>query len=517
MTQAKLEGPDLTQGVDCSQLGDGKMLLGHAQGEPAILVRRGEEFFALGAVCTHYGGPLAEGLVVEDGVRCPWHHACFDVRSGEALRAPALNPVSCWRVEQRGGKAYVCEKLGPPKRSAPAQRHPDSIVIVGGGAAGNAAAERLRREGYSGPVTMLSADDCLPCDRPNLSKNYLAGTAPYEYVPLRDAQFYSANRIDVRLKTRVSAINPGRQELELEDGSRIGYGALLLATGAEPVRLQIPGADAPHVHYLRTVSDCQAIIDEASKAKHAAVIGASFIGLEVAASLRQRNVAVDVIAPESCPMEKVLGREVGGFLRSLHESHGVRFHLGTTASAIDAGAVILESGEPIEADLVVAGVGVRPRTGLADQAGIATDHGVVVDEHLQTSVPGIFAAGDIARWPDPYTGERMRVEHWIVAERQGQTAARNLLGAREPFDDVPFFWTEQYDFGLAYVGYGGSWDRADRDGQLSLGSRDCTITYWRAGRKRAATFVHRDRQGLAQELEFERETGRRQHALPRGT
>ncbi len=510
MSEAKLEGPDLTQGVDCSQLADGSILLGHAQGEPAILVRRGAELFAVGAVCSHYGGPLAEGIVVENGVRCPWHHACFDLSSGEALRAPALNPIPCWRVEQRGGKAYVREKLMPARRSAPAA-HPSSIVIVGGGAAGNAAAEVLRREGYTGPLVLVSEDSSLPCDRPNLSKNYLAGSAPYEYIPLRDAQFYSATGIEVRLRTRVAAINPGRQELQLGDGSSLGYGALLLATGAEPVRLDIPGADAPHVHYLRTVDDCQAIIEQAAKAKRAAVIGASFIGLEVASSLRHRNVAVDVIAPESCPMEKVLGREVGEFLRKLHESHGVAFHLGTTASAIDTRGVLLKSGERIDADLIVVGIGVRPRTALAEQAGIAVDHGVVVDEYLQTSVQGIFAAGDIARWPDPYTGERMRVEHWVVAERQGETAARNLLGAHERFDQVPFFWTEQYDFGLAYVGYGGAWDALDIDG--SLDARECTITYRRDGRKRAVALVHRDHQGLLQELELEGEIHRKERTL----
>jgi len=503
----QLAGPDLTQGVPLSELGDGAMLLGHAEGEAAILVRRGDALYAIGATCSHYGASLAEGLIVDETVRCPWHHACFDLRTGEALRAPALNDVPCWRVEQRDGKAYVCEKRTIPKRqSTPLQAQPASIIIVGGGAAGNAAAETLRREGYSGPLTLVSADDALPCDRPNLSKGYLAGTAPYEWVPLRPMAFYKSRDIDLRLRTRVTAIDTRIREASLGDGSRLGYDALLLATGAEPVRLQIPGSDLAHVHYLRTLADCNAIIDKVGAPCRAVVIGSSFIGLEVAASLRQRNVAVDVVARDSVPMEHTLGPEVGGFLRALHEAHGVNFHFGTEASEISATTVTLKSGEILPADLVIAGIGVRPTVALARQAGIAGDGGIEVNEYLETSAPGVFAAGDIARWPDPYTGERLRVEHWVVAERQGQTAARNILGRRERFDAVPFFWTEQYDFGLAYVGYSVRWDKVVVNGKLSLDERDCTITYSCEGRKVAVALIHRDLQGLREEGEFEKET-----------
>jgi apoptosis-inducing factor 3 len=471
-----------------------------------LLARRGDELFSVGAICTHYGAPLADGLLVDDTVRCPWHHACFSLRTGAALRAPALDPVSCWRVEQREDKVYVHEKLVPAeaKRLAPAARAPQSVTILGGGAAGNAAAETLRREGYSGRITMLSADSSVPCDRPNLSKGFLAGTAPAESNPLRSAAFYQEHRIDLKLNAPVAALDTRSRQLHLVDGSVHVYDTLLLATGAEPVRLDVPGATLGHVHYLRTLADSRVLVDKALTSRCAVVIGASFIGLEAAASLRARNVDVHVVAPDAVPMEKVLGPDVGNFVRKLHEQHGVTFHLGTTAVSIDRQSVRLQTGETLRADLVVVGIGVRPNIDLAQQAGLSIDRGITVNEYLETSVPGIFAAGDIARWPDRLTGERIRVEHWVLAERQGQTAARNMLGRRERFDAVPFFWSEQYDFGIAYIGHAERWDQAEFDGQLDLEVRDCTITYRRGGKKLAVAVVHRDLEGLHAEVEFER-------------
>jgi NADPH-dependent 2,4-dienoyl-CoA reductase/sulfur reductase-like enzyme/nitrite reductase/ring-hydroxylating ferredoxin subunit len=502
--EKKLEGPDLAQGVALADVAEGTMILGHIADEAVLLVRRGQEVFAIGAECTHYHGPLAEGILVEDTVRCPWHHACFSLKTGDALRAPALNPVPRWRVELRNGTVFVREKVEPTAGGARPTRQsaPEAIVIVGGGAAGEAAAEMLRHEGYSGSITMLSDDDAPPCDRPNLSKDYLAGNAPEDWIPLRPPEFYNQHGIELRLGTRVVAIHADAREIELSDGSRHGYGALLLATGAEPVRLGVPGSDLPHIHYLRTLADSRALIAKAVASRRAVLIGASFIGLEVAASLRVRGLEVHVVAPEARPMETVLGPEVGDLIRQVHEEHGVVFHLGTTPTAFDGNGVKLQSGERLEADFVVVGIGVRPRTALAEQSGITVDRGVMVNEYLETSIPGIYAAGDIARWPDRLTGEAIRIEHWVVAERQGQTAARNMLGARERFDAVPFFWTQQHDLLLNYVGYARQWDRIDIDGRLE--AKDCTVTYRHGGRKLAVLTIGRDRDSLAAEIELEK-------------
>jgi len=495
---------DLTKGIAASALTDGSMILGRVGDQDVVLARTGDELFAIRAQCSHYRGPLVDGIIVGDTVRCPWHHACFSLRSGEALRAPALDPIPCWRVDREGDRIFVREKL-PAARTAPAlapkAQLPSSIMIVGGGAAGVAAAEMVRRQGYDGPLTLISADADPPVDRPNLSKDYLAGEAEDDWIPLWGDDFYKEQRIDLVLNRRVTSIDTAKRTVRIEDGSERQYGALLLATGAEPVRLPIAGAEDDRVRYLRSFGDSRAIVERASKARHVVVAGASFIGLEVAASLRARGIAVDVVAPESTPLERVMGVEVGKFVRSLHEQHGVTFHLGQTVARIDGRAVTLSGGAVVDADFVVLGVGVKPSMTLAEQAGLAMDRGISVNEYLETSAPGVFAAGDVARWPDPHTGERIRVEHWVVAERQGQTAARNMLGARERFDAVPFFWSRHYDATINYVGHAEHWDEVSIDG--SLEGLDCSIEYRRGGKILAIATIGRDRASLEAEARME--------------
>jgi NADPH-dependent 2,4-dienoyl-CoA reductase/sulfur reductase-like enzyme/nitrite reductase/ring-hydroxylating ferredoxin subunit len=503
-SQTRPTGPDLALGVALDTLADGQMIGGHVGDDAVLLARRGDDFFAIGATCSHYGGPLAEGLLVDDTVRCPWHHACFSLRTGEALHAPALAPVACWTTEVRGESVYVKEKAerSPRIRVAPTSAAPAKIVIVGGGAAGFAAAEMLRRQRYEGSIVVLSDDAAPPVDRPNLSKDYLAGTAPEAWVPLRDDGFYADQRIELRLDTAVTAIEPTARTVTLGDGTTIAYDRLLLATGAEPVRLSLPGVDLPHVHTLRTLADSRAIIAQAQSAKSAVVMGASFIGLEVAASLRARGVDVHVVAPDKRPMERVLGAQLGDFVRALHEAHGVVFHLGQTATAIEVDRVTLSGGETIAATLVVAGVGVRPRLTLAQAAGLAIDRGVTVDEYLETSAPGVYAAGDIARWPDRHSGASIRVEHWVVAQRQGQVAALNMLGAKQRFDAVPFFWSQHYDVPINYVGHAEAWDDTTIDGDIA--KRDCVVRYRRNGHVLAVASIYRDLESLQAEAAMER-------------
>jgi NADPH-dependent 2,4-dienoyl-CoA reductase/sulfur reductase-like enzyme/nitrite reductase/ring-hydroxylating ferredoxin subunit len=496
--------PDLASGVSIRALADGGMLVGRVGEDEVLLARAGDSIFAVGAHCTHYRGQLADGLLVGETVRCPLHHACFDLRTGEALRAPALDPIACWRVERDGDTVVVREKK-PATESARAARPPASppasIGIVGGGAAAIAAAEMLRREGYDGPITMMSADEDAPVDRPNLSKDYLAGEAQDDWIPMWPPELYAEKRVELLLRFRVASLDTARRAVVFENGSRREFGAILIATGADPVHLPVPGADGSNVLYLRSFANSRALVERAQSAKHVVVVGASFIGLEVAASLRARKISVDVVAPERFPLERVMGVEVGQYIQSLHEAHGVVFHLGQTASAVDGRTVTLSGGATLDADFVVMGVGVRPAISLAQQAGLAIDRGIAVNEYLETSAAGVYAAGDVARWPDPHTGERIRVEHWVVAERQGQIAARNMLGRREAFDAVPFFWSQHYDVTIRYVGHAEQWDAVTVDGTFASG---CSVTYLRAGKRLAMATIGRDRECLEAEVAMER-------------
>ncbi len=498
---SQLAGPDFEKGIRIDEVADGKMVQGHAFGEAVLIARRGEDFFAIGATCTHYGGPLAEGLMVDCTVRCPWHHARFDLRTGEAIAAPALNDVSCWKIEKRGERIFVTAKIDDKPAPRKPAASPSSVVIIGAGAAGGAAAEMLRRRGYEGAITLIGKDESLPYDRPNLSKDYLAGNAPEEWIPLRPAEFYREHKIDTITGIEVRTIDTKKSQVTLSDGRSLGYGALLLATGADPVRLEIPGHDLPHVCYLRTLADSRRIIDKAKNSKRVVIIGSSFIGLEVAWSLRERKLEVAVIGKHQVPLANVLGSELGNLIKETHEAHGVEFHLGREAAKIQERSVQLDDGTKLDCDFVVAGIGVRPNTALAEDAGITTKDGVLVNEFLETNVPGIFAAGDIARWPDPRAG-RIRVEHWVVAQRQGQTAARNILGAREPFVVPPFFWSNHFDLHVHYVGHGGRDDRPSVSGDLK--AKDASVVFQAEKKVTAVASIGRDLENLEAELALER-------------
>jgi NADPH-dependent 2,4-dienoyl-CoA reductase/sulfur reductase-like enzyme/nitrite reductase/ring-hydroxylating ferredoxin subunit len=491
-SQASLSGPDLVQGVADSEVREGVPLLGHASGEAVVLVRDRGQVHALAATCTHYGGPLGEGIVFDGAIHCPWHHACFDLATGRP-RGPALAPIACYDVRLEGGMLRVAGKRDVPR---PEAGGPNAVVIVGGGAAGVACAEALRGEGSRAAITIIAGEGSDPVDRPNLSKDYLAGTAPEEWVYLRTADALAANNISV-IAGPAAAVEPSSRAVVTAGGQRVSYDALVLATGAEPIRLTIDGAQLPHVHVLRTLADSRAIAAASTTmGGPAVVIGGSFIGLEVAASLRARGVEVTVVTPEAVPLARVLGDDVGAFVRRVHEAKGVAFRFGRKPARITAERVELDDGSALPAKLVVMGVGVRPRTELAAAAGLKIDRGVIVDAELRAA-PGIWAVGDIARYP--WDGELVRIEHWQVAVRQGQAAARAMLG-RMPSRDVPFFWSQHHDVTIGYVGHAERFDRAELHGDLD--ARDAHVVYRDRGRIRAVATIQRDHVGLAAEAAF---------------
>jgi NADPH-dependent 2,4-dienoyl-CoA reductase/sulfur reductase-like enzyme/nitrite reductase/ring-hydroxylating ferredoxin subunit len=485
-------GPDFTLGVLQLQVPKGGVLAGRVGTDAVLLARLNDGFHAVGGSCTHYGAPLAEGLVVDGEVRCPWHHACFSLRSGRARKAPALAPLDTWQVETQGDRVFVRAR----RDAAPAKPQPrtprERIVIVGGGAAGFAAAQRLRELGHAGALVLLSADDAGPYDRPNLSKDYLAGTAPEDWIPLKGADFYAEQGIELHTGAEVTQADAQARELRTRDGRVFGYDALLIATGAEPRALPIPGLERPNVHVLRTLADARSIIAACEGKDAVAFIGAGFIGLEAAGALRQRGLAVHVVAPEAVPMERVLGPELGRFLAGLHAAAGVQFHLGAKIVGYDGAAIALADGSRVPAQVLVVGAGVAPRTQLARLLGLDERDGILVNDRLQTSVPGVYAAGDVARFP--WHGEAVRIEHWVHAQRMGQQAAANLLGADQAFVDVPFFWTHHQGLDLRYCGYAGQWEEVRIDGELS--SREFTARYFRGGKLVAAACMGRDRESL---------------------
>jgi 3-phenylpropionate/trans-cinnamate dioxygenase ferredoxin reductase component len=357
-----------------------------------------------------------------------------------------------------------------------------TFVIVGASLAGAKAAETLRHEGFEGRVVLVGAEDDRPYERPPLSKDYLRGEAGRERVYVHGEDFYAEHDIELRLGRAAVDMNASLREVALDDGERLRYDRLLLATGAEPRRLAIPGGELDGVHYLRTVDDSDALRERLDRGGAAVVVGAGWIGAEVAASGRERGLEVTVVAPDGVPLERVLGLQVGAVYRDIHSEHGVRMLLGTRVEAFEGDGAVervrTSDGRHLECDFVVVGIGVRPRTQLAAQAGLAIGDGILVDEHLQTTAPGVFAAGDVAGAQHSFYRQRIRVEHWANALRQGPAAARNMLGAAEPYDCLPYFFSDQYDVGMEYSGFARTWDRVVFRGDPA--SREF-IAFWLAG------------------------------------
>jgi len=470
-----------------SDLKEGVPVAAKAGKDKILLVRLDGQIHAVGNQCPHYGAKLSDGAVVGHSVTCPWHGARFDVTTGRLEAAPALDHLAKYPVKIENGAVYVGE---PKKTKFPKIEGTDerAFVIVGGGAAGNAAAETLRREGFAGRILLLTAEADRPYDRPNLTKEYLTGEAKPEWMPLRSEKFYGLRQIELRTHARVTAVSPSERTVTLDGGEAVAFDALLLATGAAPRALDIPGMGLEGCFLLRSMADGRALTAAAAEASKAVVLGASFIGLEVAASLRQLGIEVHVVAPEAVPMARVFGERVGTRIQSLHEEQGVVFHLGQTAKEIlgdgKVEAAAFSDGSRVDADLVVTGIGVVPVVDYLEGTGLVEDGAVPVDGRLRTKAEGIFAAGDIAVVPNARTGEPERIEHWVVAERQGQHAARAMLGSDAAYAEVPFFWTKQYDASIKYVGHARSYDRIAYRGDVDGGK--FLAGYFQGGSLKAA-------------------------------
>ncbi len=489
--------------ANTSDLRDGQMKEVSIGETRILLARVKDRFHAVSATCPHYGAPLAEGVLCGTRLVCPWHHAAFNVVNGDLEEPPALDGLTRYDVHVEGDQVLVnLTEETQDQRTAPKIEHDDTrqFVIIGAGAAGYAAAQTLREEGFRGNVVMITRENRAPYDRPNLSKDYLQGHAEPEWMPLRSDEFFNDHDIKLLLNREVARVDSHTRMITFENGDTMEYDALLVATGGAPVRLNIPGSDVKNVCLLRSFSDADSIIETANRARRAVVIGASFIGMEAAYSLCERGLEVTVVAPSHEPFEAALGAEVGAVFRREHEKHGVKFKLGSIVYRFEGShnveAVCLDNGERIETDMVLVGVGVRPVTHFLEGVELDEHGGVIVDSHLRAA-DGIYAAGDIASFVDPRTGKRTRIEHWRTAQQQGRTAARNMAGRAVTFDAIPFFWTRQFDIGLLYVGHATSWDRIVYRGDLS--AHDFLAFYIKDGRVQAVAGMNRDREMAAAE------------------
>ena len=517
------KGPDFGAGI-AATLQYGAMLAGTFHGEPVVLLNDGGQYRALAAKCTHMGAPLNQGILVDGVVRCPWHHARFCAATGEATGAPAFPPLTRYATAVREGRVFVTAKMegagegaalrdaGTPGRADAASRggagSPAHVVIIGGGAAGHACAEWLKRANFAGSVTVLSDDADAPYDRTVCSKQYLTGMKSREASALAEPPVYDgeAGSPTLRLGCRVRAIDTESKSVLLEGDERVSYDVLVLATGAEPKWPSTPGFDLPNVHVLRTLRDADALIRASVAAKRVVIVGAGFIGLEAAASLTQRKLEVHVVTPEPLPLSKLLGADVGKMIQQVHEEKGVHFHVGREVRRFDGRQLLLNDGSEIAADFVVLGVGVTPRIELAQAAGLdmapaKQGGGVVVNGQLETSKPGIYAIGDIARYPDVHVGESIRVEHWVHAQRQGQHVARVILGDAAPFTDVPFFWSAHFDTGLRYLGHAAS--VVDMRTEGSIHGRKFTAFYRGPQRQKAFVTCNCDTDALLEEAAWD--------------
>ena len=484
-----------------SEIANGEMKEVKVGETPVLLARVDDRCYALSAHCTHYGAPLAEGALVGDRVICPWHHACFNARNGDLEEPPALDSLAKYPIRIEGDEIFVdvadlsADRRTPEMVKAEPKDDSRVFVIIGGGAAGYMAAQTMREDGFKGRIVMITREPHAPYDRPNLSKDYLHGHAEPEWIPLRGEDFYKQHDIELLSEREVGNVDTKQKLVTFTDGETYGYDQLLVATGGSPRWLDVPGADLRNIFVLRSFDNADEIISAAAGAKRAAVIGAGFIGMEAAFSLRELGLDVTVIAPDHVPFEKILGAEIGQLFLREHEEHGVHFMLGESVTGFEGnelvGRVLLASGRSVDADLVIVGIGVRPATEILEGLALHSDGGVITDEYM-TIADSVYAAGDIAHVPDARTGEYVRIEHWRTALQQGRVAAHNMAGKRTRYDAVPFFWTTQFDITLNYVGHAAAWDDIVIKGDTA--AHDFLAYFVKDGKIMAAAGMNRDRE-----------------------
>jgi apoptosis-inducing factor 3 len=482
-----------------SEIGDGELKEVKVGETPVLLARVEGKCYALAAHCTHYGAPLADGYLSGDRIVCPWHHACFNARTGNMEEPPALDSLAAYPIRIDGDDVIVDLPDGAADRRTPEMTVPDpasdsrTFVIIGGGAAGYTAAQTLREDGFAGRIVMITPEENLPYDRPNLSKDYLQGSAEPEWMPLRPDDFYSEHGIEI-VRERIKRVAKDSKEIGFEGGGKLEFDRLLIATGGVPRTLDLPGSDLKNIFVLRSFTSADEIIAAAEKAQDVAVIGSSFIGMEAAFSLTKRGKKVTVIAPDSAPFENTLGPEIGKLFQNVHEKNGVRFRLASSVTGFEGSdgveKVLLKSGESLDADVVIVGVGVRPATDFLHEFQLHKDGGVIADANLRIG-DDIFAAGDIVHFPDARTGALSRIEHWRTAMQLGRVAGHNMAGKSTPFDGVPFFWTTQFDVTLNYVGHAAGWDRTIVQGNIE--SKAFLVFYIKDDRVQAVAGMNRDR------------------------
>lgn len=447
-------------------------------GDKKVLLARFEnKFWAIAPKCPHAGANLANGVMKDGRVVCPWHNACFSLRTGELIEPPALEGVARYPVSIESGTVYVdlseqetVEPELPEVEEGDAEKSDRTFVILGGGAAGCAAAQMLRQMKFSGQIVLLTESEQPPYDRTKLSKAYLQQDKAGDVDLLKPISFYQRYDITLKTTTKATKLSTKTKTITCDDGETIQYDALLIATGGEVKKIPMDGAELKGVFTLRQAQDARAILEASKQARKVVIVGSGFIGMEVASSLNQQGLEVTVVTPDKVPFKKVLGEKVGKLMMQIHESHGVTFKLERKATAFKGdgkvSSVELEGGEILPADMVVVGIGVQPATGFVEGIDLdEDDKSVPVNQYLQAA-PNVYAAGDIAQFPHFITGKPVRIEHWRLAMQHGRTAAQNMTGENVAFKSVPFFWTGQYDVKLRYIGHAEKWDDVVIQGSL---------------------------------------------------